>query len=606
MDEAEQREESSNVSGNEIHDNIVTVFLYCITFFFFILPIKFGSSFLPSTIPTYPENFIFVGWPGYLLTVLAGTLLIIAVVLLRPDRITKDQTYIILAWLFIGICTAAFGYSPHTTPYYLYSINQSLIAVFAGLTVAICLSKVPRSRKFILGGICGGLVYTIFNGLYQYLWGFEDNIQYYKDMAAQGVHFPPAQVSRIMQKLVFSHFTISNSFAAHIILTLPLTAYIILKKLNKEHPVACRVFGTTLLLFSFATFMSSENLLLTVFTLILGLILCFGLDHIPDSGLKLIGYGLVIVCITVLALTRSRAGILCFAAGLMFAGTVCYKGNVRKICLGILLIGLCAGLYYAPKVGSFQVRLGYYEALTSMLKEKPMGYGFGGFSEYYNRTKGAGIEESNSPHSFFFGYLGHGGIFTGLSVIACFVVSILCINRQKFDNLLKFCLIAGFSSWYFHSQLDFNIMIPGTVATAAVLIMLVQKNKQEESTGKSFSALFTALIPITITIMYFCVQHAYYQSKYTDFHGLLNELESQPPIDRVQNDMNELAEDLPFSTAHYDEAASWAMKQFASVKNKDQIQQEAYLLLADDALQKAIEINPNRSSYFTRLARIFF
>ncbi|MCM8528552.1 MAG: hypothetical protein NE327_18660, partial [Lentisphaeraceae bacterium] len=364
MASEEQREENATLSGTEVHDKVSTVFLYTLTFFFFLLPIKFGNSFLPSTLPTFPESIIFIGWPGYFLTIIAGLLLIFAIILYRPRRIYKDDLWIISAWALIGICTAAFGFYKFNLTYYLYSINQALIAVLTGLIVAICLANVPRSRRYILGGICGGLIYTIFNGVYQYFWGFEDNIKYYKDMAAQGVYFPDAQVSRIMQKLVFSHFTISNSFAGHIILTLPLTAYIILKKLNKEHIIACRVFGTTLLIFSFTTFMSNENQLLTVITLILGMILCFGLDHIPDSGLKAIGYLLILICIGVLLLTRSRAGILCFAAGLVFAGVICAKGKVRNACIIVMLIGICVGFFYARKVASFQVRLGYYEALT--------------------------------------------------------------------------------------------------------------------------------------------------------------------------------------------------------------------------------------------------
>ena len=605
MSQQKESVEDVKLLGDEQQNLVSSIFLYCLAFFFFLLPIKFGNSFLPTTIPNFPESIIYSGWPGFFLTIIAGALLIAAIVIYRPKTISKTNFLIICSWLLILIATAAFGFYEYDQSYYFYSINQAVIAVLTGLLAAICLSSEERSRRFIIAGICGGLIYTVANGVYQYFWGFQDSINFYREMAAQGVEFPDAQVSRIMQKLVFSHFTISNSFAAHIILTLPLAAYILLNKLNKEHVITCRVFGTSLLIFSFATFMSSENQILTVFTLCLGLILCFGLDHVSDKTLRYIAYLLVVMCIAVLFLTRSRAGITCFIAGLTVAGIICSTGKVRTGCIVFLILGVCLGAYYAPKVNSFQVRLGYYEALLNMVKEQPMGYGFGGFSEYYNRTKGAGIEDSNSPHSFFFGYLGQGGIIAGLTVILCFLLGLMTIVRQKFDRKLKFCLIAGFSSWFIHAQLDFNIMIPGTVAIASIMLMLVQR-ENTEAAEKSYSPLFTALIPLTITILYFAVQHAVHQSKYTEFHSSLNDLENVPPIDKVKNEMEKLAEVLPYATAHFDEAASWAMKNFDKLEKNDQIQKDNYIIFADEALQKAIEINPNKSSFYTRLARISF
>ena len=605
MSEQDENVEEVKLLGEDQKDLISTIFLYCLTFFFFILPIKFGGSVLPTTQPSYPENLLFISWPPYFLTIMAGVILIASIVIYRPNRISKNNLFIVSSWTLLCLATTIFGYYKFNLGYYLYSINQALIALMTGLVAAICLSMEPRSRRFIIGGICGGLIFTILNGLHQYLWGFAENIKYFEEMAAQGVHFPDAHVSRIMQKLVFSHFTISNSFAAHIILVLPLTIYILLTKLNKKHIIGCRVFGTTLLLFSLTNWFTHGHPTLSIITLIAGMILCFGLDHASDNVLKTIGHILILLCLVVLALTRSRAGIICFIAGLTFAGAVCGKGNIRKGCIALLIIGIGVGAYYAPKIGSFQVRLGYYESLAQMFKEDPMGYGFGGFSEFYNKNKGAGIEESNVPHSFFFGYLGHGGIFAGLAVLFIFIAAIRVLVRQKIDTSLKFCLLSGFSAWYFHSQLDFNIMIPGTVAIASMLIMLSQKDEDIPAT-KSYAPFFTALIPLSITVIYFCVQHTFHQREYTSYFEMVKDIKSPPPIDKVKNEMERIAYMLPYSTAHYDEAASWAMKNYDSLKKSDQIQKENYLILAEGALQKAVEINPKRSSFFTRLARISF
>ena len=605
MADDEQREEDEKLTANDLHEKVSTAFLYTLTFFFFILPIKFGTSFIPSSEPSLPDN-ILVTYPGYILTIFSGIMLIFAIVIFRPNRISTQNFLIILSWVLVCLTTLTFGYYQYNFLYYLYSINQILIAIFTGLLVAISLKNECRARKFIIAGICGGLLYASLNGFYQYFWGFEQTITEVNKNIEEGVQYNSAFLSRVNQTLVFSYFTISNSFAAHIILTLPLFCFIIFKKFKKENISVCRVFGTTLLIFAFMNWFTQAPISGTLITAFLGLLLCFGLDHASEKVISLIGVLFIISCIAILLLTRSRAGIICFIAGLTFAGIVCAKGKLRIACIVVMLIGVCVGTFYARKVASFQVRLGYYEALIEMAKEKPMGYGFGGFSEYYNRTKDAGIEESNSPHSFFFGYLGQGGIFAGLSVIICFMVSLLVVCRQKMDPILKYCLIAGFSAWFFHSQLDFNIMIPGTVATAAILLMLVQPRKEEPIPGRSYSALFTAIIPITVTILYFTVQHAFQESKYTTFHSLLNEVSEKPPIDRVRNDMNKLAELKPAATAHFDETANWAMQQFGELRGKDQIQGDAYLSLAEEALNKAIEINPKKSSYFTRLARITF
>ena len=609
MSTQENSEDAVKLLREEHQTFVNTCFLYCLTFFFFILPIKFGASFLPSTVPSFPESIIYGSWPTYFLTILAGFYLIIAIILFRPGRIESYQFKIILGWLALGIATAAFGYYQYDVLYYFYSLNQAVIAILTGLLVAVCLSSEPRARKFIVAGICGGLLYTVLNGVYQYGWGFDDNIRFYREMEAKGATFPAAQISRIMQKLVFSHFTISNSFAAHIILTLPLAAYIIFKKLSGKNITVCRVFGTSMILFSIATFMSSDNPPLAILTMIIGLLLCFGLDHLPDSAIKLIGALIIVAIVTILALTRSRAGMASFGAGLCIAGIICFKGTKRNFFIGLLVIGIGAGLYLAPKVASFQVRLGYYEALTNMFKEKPLGYGFGSFSEYYNRTKGPGIEESNSPHSFFFGYLGHGGIFAGLAVLAVYFLSLFAILKKDFDPWLKFCIIGGFTSWFLHSQLDFNIMIPGTVAIAAILPMLIidPEKKDDSQKRKSYSALFTALIPIAITCCYFAIEHSYSQSKYTEFHEMANDIQQPPTLDKVKNAMEMVAEKLPNSTAPYDEASSWAMTQYRKNTGKqDQIQLYAYLGLAEEALKKAVEINPHKSSFYTRLAIVYF
>ena len=92
--------------------------------------------------------------------------------------------------------------------FYLNSINQMLTVTLITLTAAIAVENNPRTKNFIIAGLCGGLMHTVLSGVYQYLWGFADTEAFYREQMAQGIPFPAGQVNRIMQKygLQYIHY----------------------------------------------------------------------------------------------------------------------------------------------------------------------------------------------------------------------------------------------------------------------------------------------------------------------------------------------------------------------------------------------------------------
>jgi hypothetical protein len=380
-----------------------------------------------------------------------------------------------------------------------------------------------------------------------------------------------------------------------------LAAYFLLKKFNNENPAVRTVISSSLVFYGLFNLLSSSNFLLGLITLGVGTVILLKNNELPEQFFKYTGIAVILITVVVLMLTRSRAGIVSMAAAATFCGIFLTKGKPRYILIGLLIVGVAGAFIIAPKVGSFQVRLGYYSALLEMFSEKPMGYGFGAFSEVYNKVKAPGVEESNIPHSFFFGYLGQGGITAGIMVLLCFITTFVIILRSHSSQLLKYCILTGFTGWFFHAQLDFNIMIPGTVAAAAFVGLL---DEEKRVTGR-FSPVFTALIPVLITLLYFIGPVVSGEKSFAVLSEKLNDLEKVAAKDEVESLLEKTAEKIPWSVAPYSSVANWAFKQYV-VSNESDILKHEYLSLAKECGTRAIEINPGKASYYTLMAKVYF
>ena len=73
-------------------------------------------------------------------------MLIAAIVIYRPSRISRTATTMAMSWLFLCLCSAIFGYTQVNFQFYCYSVNQVLTVFLFILLLAICLEYDQRSR----------------------------------------------------------------------------------------------------------------------------------------------------------------------------------------------------------------------------------------------------------------------------------------------------------------------------------------------------------------------------------------------------------------------------------------------------------------------------
>ena len=581
-----------------------TVFLYILAFMIYLLPIRFGASWLTGGLPPYPDSFLFSSLPTSFLNVFSGALLIYGIVAFKPCGLSRSSTIICSFWGLITASCAIFGYFAEDVQFYLNSVNQMITVCFVGLSAAIALEYDSRAKSFIIAGLCGGLIHAVFTGVYQYLWGFADTQEFYRQQMAQGVHFPAGQVNRIMQKLVYSSFTISNSFAGHLVLTIPILVIGWKKYFNKENSVAVKTTSFMLIFFGCTSAFTGSNVTLSLITTFVGLLFFLKGNELPEEVYFYLGLSVVIISLVILGLTRSRAGMVCFVGGLLFAFYMVTENKLHKKCtLAAMACGITAACIWAPQVGSFQVRLGYYRSMLETFASDIWGSGFGCFASAYNRLKDAGIEESNVPHSFFFGYLGQGGLIAGLAVILCFAGTVFLVKRSRLDKLQKFCVLAGFSSWYFHAQLDFHIMIIGSLATVIVVSLLCLDESQKRSERYKFA--FWGLLPIIAVIMYFNIQKIIGDRSYYYLYQTLNSLEEKPTLDKVKNIVDKVQKRDPYTARHFVESANWALGQYMYNNQINTIQKFEYLKYAENNLLRARESSPLETGIYVSLARVY-
>ena len=579
-------------------------YLYIYAAVLFLLPIKFGSSWLTGNLPAYPDNLLFTSFPTSFLNIAAGLLLIAAVVLFKPTHLNSRSTKIIFFWALLTVSCAAFGYYQANMSFYVNSVNQMLTVTLLAISGAIAIENVKDADQFIIGGLCGGLTYVVLNGAYQYFWGFADTREFYLEQVKQGVQFPRGQANRIMQTLVYSTFTISNSCAAHIILTAPLLVYGVKKYFNPEHSQAVKAGAFMLIIYGCTNAYSASNITLGLITLFIGIIFYLKAKELPTDAYKYCGGFLVFLTFFVLALTRSRAGMICFVFGSVLALLLTVKkGRTKALCGGILLAGVLVGSFVAVKIASFQVRLGYYSVMLKSFLDDIWGEGFGSFASSYNLLKDGGIEESQVPHSFFFGYLGQGGVICGLTVLLCVVGTLFLISKSKMDPFYKFCLLAGLSSWFLHAQLDFNIMIVGTLSSAVIMGLLGATS--EASPQRNFRFCFYLLIPCSVFSMYGNIQLISQERGYFYLQQTLKNQEKVATLDEVKNIVDKMAAKKPYSTNYLTESAQWSIGQNLYNREINPIQKFEYLKYAEENLQKASLLNPKQSGIYTSLARVY-
>ena len=208
----------------------ITRWYLCVVAFF--LPFMFGSQIMATETPNYPTDFLV--WvillfspmgPGFLASLLAGFGLLLAI-LAHPAQFRVDRS---LAWTllwFLPIAAGIVGLSVTTEIDYARNWLLHFIgATSFGLAVWWTSRHDAKMLPSIMSSIAVSTLLLCINGWYQRLGGLEAKLE---EMSAQhraqfGEELPEQIRHKLLQLRINSFFSDPNIFAAHLLVTFPIT-----------------------------------------------------------------------------------------------------------------------------------------------------------------------------------------------------------------------------------------------------------------------------------------------------------------------------------------------------------------------------------------------
>ncbi len=412
----------------------------------FLAPLKFGNIVGSGEISLFPLSgieWLFGSWPPFLFSVLDGLLLAAAVLVFPPPPVSGWAWGLPGAWLLLTLGACIGLWQTTEWEYALLFVGHILGAACLALTCFWIFPWTGRCRNAALAAVAAGVLWTGADGWAQVPGGglrrLAESIE--RQARTRGTRLSPGMASRLHQTRAFATFTYPNSFAAHLLLTAPAALLLLWRAGGRFEPV--RV---------------SRRLFL--------------------------GTGLVLLA-GALWFTGSRAAVLALGGAIAVGGL--YQPRLRRfrtrIILGALAAALLAGTVLTMKrsgrkLSSIESRLGYYRAALVMFRRHPVvGVGLGEFFPHYLRLKTAESEETRQPHNMFLAFLAQAGILGGLFAGLCLALPLYLprLFRRaalRCDPGLLTAVQVGLAGWCLHALTDFNVQIPGTVATAAVLPVL--------------------------------------------------------------------------------------------------------------------------------------
>ena len=213
---------SNNSLGERFQDfkSAEKLLILAISFLLFLCPLYFGLNFGQNAVELSPLDVYSwinnASWPLQILAI-SSLLCLSGALITYPQRLKSEFKYfpIFVPWLFVLIALFPGGINT-TEKTFLHSYVTHIIAVFSlSSAVWITVNHRPRSRMIFLGAVFCGACKSIYNGLKQYFYGFNQNLKTIEESAAlESSDFN----GRAEQTLLFADFVLSNSYAAHLIL----------------------------------------------------------------------------------------------------------------------------------------------------------------------------------------------------------------------------------------------------------------------------------------------------------------------------------------------------------------------------------------------------
>ena len=578
----------------------------------FLLPLKFGGIVGIPEIPFFPDStvtWLVFSWPPIMFPLFSSVLLIL-VLTVSGKTVPSFRFILALIWTALAFASLT-GYINASTK----DFPVLYISHFFGLA-AFCISVYylveirPDMRNLLINAVIVAALITAFMGLQQLLWGFKETADFvYRQELKSGVQVSSQLQAKILQTRVFSPFTLCNSLAAHLILVLPICLVLIWKHIETLK-TAIVIAATVGFLFVFEYCSPPAFVGMSA---VYSFIVLVALFKFPGKFRSKISLAVVllyaVLMLAILYFTGSRAAVLALGMGIAASIAIFPFPKTLRIASVLTAVMLtAAGLYFinaGRDLGSMSVRLDYFSVAMRIFSDNILcGTGWGDFFHQYTVFKTfPGTEAPHSVHNFILDFASQCGI-AGLllSVIALAFPAYVVLKKIRSaghysEHAENFAIILGWLAWGFHSVADINIQIPGTVATALVMIALlkVPDDSPVRAVGKKWDVAWRLLvcfiIVFTFWISYDRMNGEYMFSqevKLCEPNYATSEKKTPPTRDQVELAVKNAADALPYSPFPWASAGTY----FQANQN---------WAAAESCFLKAAELSPERSSFYHRL-----
>lgn len=603
----------------------------------FLLPLKYGSmAGLPEIVFSLPNTniltiFIFT-WSPVSFTLLSGILLILTILFMQSDlsdtpppekrKTSKREidvklfiplsTVMLLISVFPGVINAS------TKDFvYLQIIHFSGISAYV-ITMFLILKARPEKKEIFVNTIIAGTLMVSLLGLKQYYTGFQETLNYiYTQELKTGVKVSGAIMNRLLQTRIYSTFSICNSLAAHLILTIPISIYA-LYKFKSTFKTVCIVFSL------FTIFAIAPDLSLTpmlILTTLSGLLAVFAYKYITEENFHSLKWLTIIplsfLLLFILRHTSSRGAFLGFGLSIIFFIFFSKIKRNFKILFSFIIFSVATYMIFSDiftrSLSSMSVRFDYYLAALKMFYKHPIfGIGWGDFFHEYTRIKTFPTQEApHTPHNFVLSFASQAGILGACISILVLILPFFYLyllknkdtserpNDDSESKIYILCILTGWLAWATHSLLDLNIQVPGTVATAFLLLLLLPKFTLKR-TDIEFSNTQKKLIKIIIVLLSCIIvfysykrlkqeKSLYILQKLCNFK-IVPEKPKKIPFKYIEYQLQHTTKLMPYSPF------PWSIAGMAAINS-------GYYSKAEIYYKKAIEKSPKRALFYEKLAK---
>lgn len=579
----------------------------------FILPFKFGGIVGIPEVLYFPEDiyqWAIFAWPPVMFPVMAAILLMLSIFATSGTRF-NFKFVLALIWVLLAITSLIGFINASTKDFPIQEVSHFFgIACFC-MSIYFLLECRPDMRNLLLNAVVLSVVVAAFMGLQQLLWGFKETMDYvYRQELESGLKTPQQLQLRLVQTRVYTPFTLCNSLAAHLVLTIPLCIALIWQsRLTLKSVIIISATFLFLLLYGYCT--PAAYIILSI---LWAAVIMFTLFRFPLEHIKSISMAVCILCallmFSILYFTGSRAAVLSFGLAIAVTAAIFpFNMKIRIISVVSVLAATAVGFYFinaGRHLGSMAVRFDYFEVAAKLFSWNVFfGTGWGDFFHQYPALKmRPGPEAPHSTHNFILDFASQTGAAGMIVSAACIIfplILILMAARRKDKMpfyLMNIAIILGWTAWALHSLADINCQVPGTVATAILMIALLKFNGEKKSPPPASAAVdrITRAAACLIAIFTLWISGSRLNAEYYQWE-LTTRCEptpvSQPSTrsatpEQIEAALQVAIAKMPYSPFPWASAGNYAQshKRWAS---------------AELFFQNAVGLSPERSSFYHRL-----